>query len=195
MVKNNFFIAALGASAGGHDALRDFFRSLPSSPNIAFVVVTHLLRDHPSQLHTILSRYTDMPVHRIGGFEIVRPNNIYVLPENKIVTIRNGTLYLKKRNEEQVINLAIDEFLNSLAIDQREKAIAIIFSGMGSDGSRGAVKIHANDGIVLVQSPGTTPFNGMPWATITSDDPEEILSTTELGANLMQIVQAKLVRA
>lgn len=193
MNKAEFFVVGVGASAGGHEALRDFFLSLPPNPEVAFVIVTHILRSHPSKLHSILSKYTSMKVVRIKGREMVKPNHVYVLPENASVTIKQGILFLSPRTNEEIINNMIDKFFRSLAVDQKEKAVGIIFSGMDSDGAIGAEIIHQHGGTVLVQEPGSTVFNSMPWAAITTDNPDEILPPSTLGKKLVEILRSKEV--
>lgn len=189
MENGDFYIAGIGASAGGHDALREFFGNFTYSDNVSFVVVTHLLRDHISILDKIISRFTGMLVTRIGDNERVKPGRVYVMPENVEVRIVDGRLFLDPRDQNSNMNRTIDKFFKSLAIDQRDKAIAIIFSGMGSDGAQGVFDVHANGGIVLVQEPRSTEFKSMPAEAIRSDHPEKILPPAELARALHRILR------
>jgi chemotaxis response regulator CheB len=193
MNKKNFYIAGLGASAGGQEALREFFQNFQYSKEISFVVVTHLLRDHESILDKILSRYSKMEVRRIQNSEVVEPGVIYVMPENAKVYLKNGTLILKPRESDEIINRTIDTFFNSLAEDQREKSIGIVFSGMGSDGAEGVKTIHEHGGIVLVQEPRSTEFKSMPDSAINRDHPNEVLPPAQLARNLLNFLENKLV--
>lgn len=191
MENKNFFIAALGASAGGHQALKEFFEHLPEPNGVAFVVVTHLLRGHFSILDQILSRYTDMPVQRMTGFDEIRPNQVYVMPENVKAYIKNGNLILEPREKDEIRNNTIDLFFHSLGEDQQENAIAIIFAGMGSDGLKGVQTIHDCGGTVLVQDPKSTPFKSMPDSIIREDNPDIVMTPAGLAANLLKIISLK----
>jgi two-component system, chemotaxis family, protein-glutamate methylesterase/glutaminase len=191
MEKSEFYVVGLGASAGGYQALKEFFCNIPDNPNIAFVVVTHLLRGHKSILDKILSKFTSLKVVRMKGLDIVRPNTVYVLPEDQKVYMRNGALILKPRNENEIVNKTIDEFFHTLAEDQKEKAVAIILSGMGTDGSSGVESIHEFGGLVLVQEPYSTQFKSMPNAIINRDHPDQVLPPKELARNLIEIIEAK----
>lgn len=190
-----FFIAGLGASAGGQDALKEFLKHLPDNTAAAFVVITHLLRGHRSMLDKILQRHTSMPVQRINGPEMVRVGRVYVLPEDAIAFVRRGVLVLRPRRSEEVINYAIDALLFSLAEDQGKNAAAIIFSGMGDDGAEGAKAIHENGGRVLVQDPRSTAFTSMPNETIRRDDPEKILSPQDLARAFAALVNDQTEKA
>jgi chemotaxis response regulator CheB len=186
--RQDFFVAGLGFSAGGISALSNLIAHLPAKPDIAFVIVGHLHRESKSELHLILSRITSLKVLRIEGNEDVEADHIYVMPENKTVTIRKGKLVLSDRSPFEIINRAIDTFLNSLAIDQKEKSIGIILSGTGSDGAIGADNIHKNGGMVITQDPDTADFNSMPIAAIRKDNPDYIISPEEIGHYLVKMV-------
>jgi two-component system, chemotaxis family, protein-glutamate methylesterase/glutaminase len=187
----NFFVCGIGASAGGHDAIAEFFKNIPPDPGVAFVVVTHLLRSHKSTLDRIIAKYTSLKVVRIKEIQQVQPNVIYVMPEGVNVVIKGNFLRLSRRSEYEIKNEAIDTFFKSLAENWKEKAIGIIFSGMGSDGASGAVELHKYGGQVLVQDPHSTPFNSMPWAAIRKDSPDEVLTPAKLGLKLLEILREK----
>lgn len=191
-MRNPFLIAGVGASAGGHESLRKFFSNVPTKSGVAFVVLTHLLRDHESSLAKIIDSYCALPVKRISHGDLVQPDHVYVLPENVECTIRNARLLLKKRDAD-LMNMCVDTFLFSLADDQSENGIAIIFSGMGSDGARGSAYLHERGGLVLVQDPQSAKFSSMPMATIIKDDPAEVLPPEELALNLNAIIAHRKV--
>lgn len=180
----NFHIVAVGASAGGNEALERFFTDVPADIPAAVVVVTHLYRSFRSELARIISRYTAMNVLRIRDGMCVEPGNVYVMPENVIMSIHDGALFLKERPVDRLANNAIDIFFESLAVDQQEYAIGVILSGMGFDGSKGALKIFEHGGSVYVQDPETTAFNSMPLAAIMNDHPDFILPPEKLGKTL-----------
>ncbi len=193
MAIRNFFVAGIGASAGGQEALKEFFSNLPLRPNIAFCVITHLLREHESVLDRILSKFTNLKVKRMKGMDIVEPSVVYVMPAGVKAYIKEGCIILKERPGEERINKTVDEFFYSLAEDQRERAIGIVFSGMGDDGARGVQLIHEFGGTVLVQEPHSTAFKSMPENAIKRDHPDQILPPAMLARNLMTYVSQKNV--
>lgn len=191
MINEDFIIVGVGASAGGHQALKDFFSAIPAEVDAAFVVVTHLLRQHKSELASIVSRFSKIPVHPIRDNLKLSPGNIYVMPEDVFVRLHNGRLKLSLRPEDNLINNSINVFFDSLAKEAGPRAIGVVLSGMGSDGSDGALKIFMEGGDVLVQDPESTKFNSMPMATILKDHPDFILPPRELGTKITQMIEAK----
>lgn len=191
MSNNDFPIVGVGASAGGQQALRDFFSSIPPDIDAAFVVVTHLLRQHKSELASILSRFSKIPVQPVTDNLRLSPGNIYVMPEDVFVQVRHGRLRLSQRPDSNVINNSINIFFESLAKDAGPRAIGVVLSGMGSDGSEGALKIFKEGGDVLVQDPESTKFTSMPMATILKDHPDFILPPRELGTKITQMIEAR----
>ena len=165
---SGFPIVGIGASAGGLAAFETFFRSFPKSPfvPIAFVLVQHLAPEHKSELVELLRHYTDMQVYEVEDGMPVRPNCIYVIPPSFELAIFNGVLQLLQLTEPRSLRLPIDFLFKSLAQDQRQLAIGLVFSGSGSDGSQGICAIKAAGGMVLVQSPETAEFDSMPQAAI-----------------------------
>jgi len=159
---NAFPIVGLGASAGGLDALEQFLRGVPRDSGMAFVVVQHLDPTHKGILPEILQRATKMPVWQVTDRMKVEPNCVYVIPPNKDMSILNGVLHLLVPVAPRGLRLPIDFFLRSLAEDQKERSVAAILSGMGTDGTLGLRAIKEKGGLVLVQEPATAKFNGMP---------------------------------
>jgi len=185
---NTHFIAGLGSSAGGLDALKEFFSHVERCGNVSYVVVSHLPIDAPTRLHVLLSQVTDLRLELLRETTHADADCIYVLPGSLRVKIIDGTLMLRPRGREEIINKAIDEFLFSLAEDQRDKAVAIILADMGSDGADGAQRIHENGGLVFVQDPVSTPYKAMPLAAIDCDDPNEIQTPKILAIRMQQIL-------
>ena len=194
MGKNDLFIVGVGASAGGHQALKEFFTNIPPDLPAAFVIITHLLRDYKSELASILSRYTKLKVSRVSGITTPQAGRVYVMPEDVLAYIKDGNLYLRPRPSHNVVNRAIDAFFESLAEDQRSKAIGVVLSGMGFDGSNGALRVYEKGGEILVQEPSTTKFSSMPWSTIIKDHPDYILPPKELGQKLTQVIYSKTIK-
>jgi two-component system CheB/CheR fusion protein len=163
---NNFPIVGLGASAGGLEAFEQFFRHAPADSGMAFVLVSHLDPSHASILTEILQRITTMPVLEAQDQMRVAPNYVYVIPPNRDMTIFHGALQLSIPEVPHGQRMPIDAFLRSLAEDQSEKAVGIILSGTGTDGTLGLRAILGAGGITLAQEPATAKFDGMPVSAI-----------------------------
>ena len=183
----NFFIVAIGASAGGLQALESFFSNLPDHPNAAFVVVQHLSPDFKSMMTEILQRRTAMPVTQIKDNLNIEPSRVYVLPPKKHLVVEKGRLHLIKSPE--AFDYPIDKFFRSLVREWGEKTIAILLSGTGSDGTEGIQAIGKAGGIGLVQSPETAQFNSMPSNAIPSGSVDEILSPQELAQTVFELIR------
>lgn len=192
-MNNGFFVAGIGSSAGGLDALVDFFANVDPESATAFVVVSHLPHHHETKLHQILAGVTTMKAELILEDMTVLPNHIYVLPGHLRVKIVHDVLVVRPRGEAEIKNHAIDEFLFSLAKDKGDRAVAIILSGMGKDGAEGATKVHEAGGIVLVQSPASALYGNMPVATIDADHPNEILTPAQLGEFFLDCIRSKVL--
>ncbi|MDP8221016.1 MAG: chemotaxis protein CheB [Candidatus Stygibacter frigidus] len=161
-----FHIVGIGASAGGLEAMEHFFGNMPPGNGLAFVVIQHLDPHHVGIMPELLQRITEMKVMQAIDGAKVHPNSVYVIPPNKSMSILNGSLQLFDPVESHGLRLPIDIFFRSLADDRGENSIGIILSGMGSDGSLGLKAIKEKDGIVVVQSPETAKFDGMPRSAL-----------------------------
>lgn len=157
-----FPIVGIGASAGGLEALEQFFTNMPKDSGMAFVVIQHLDPNHVGILPELLQRITPMKVFQVSEGLKVKPYCVYVIPSNKSMSILNGTLHLSEPVESRGLRLPVDIFFRSLADDRKDKSIGIILSGMGSDGSLGLKAIKEQNGIVLLQTPASAKFDGMP---------------------------------
>ncbi|HUM91075.1 MAG TPA: chemotaxis protein CheB, partial [Candidatus Competibacter sp.] len=151
---------AIGASAGGLEAIESFFSHMSPESGLGFIVIQHLSPDYKSLMVELLSKKTFMPVHRAEDGMLVLPDNVYLIPPKKNLTIFHGKLLLSEQDHSKGVNLPIDVFLRSLAEDQTEKAIAIILSGTGSDGTRGVRVIKGYGGMVMVQNEESAKFDG-----------------------------------
>lgn len=171
--ETKFYIAAIGVSAGGLEPLHAFFSQIPPDSGIAFIVIPHLDRDYISQADKLLAHHTDMPIWWAQQGQEVKPNCIYILPINKMMTIEEGYLQLQDREVLVRSNWAVDIFFKSLAKGEKAHAIGIVLSGAGSDGTEGAIAIHNELGMVMVQDPQTAAFTGMPQSAILKDHPSE----------------------
>ena len=164
------FIIGIGASAGGLAPLQEFFRTISkeNSRNNAYIVIQHLSARHKSIMDQLLQKETNLFVQQAVNRQKILRGNIYLIPPGKIMLLKNGRLILKPRENKKGISFPIDLFFQSLADEMREKAIGIIMSGTGSDGTRGIVKIKENGGLVIVQSLDSSKFNGMPQNAIST---------------------------
>jgi len=161
-----FPIVGIGASAGGLEALEQFFGGVPVNSGMAYVVVQHLDPSRHGMLPELLQRATPMAVKQAGNRMKIKPDCVYVIPPNKDLSILHDTLYLLEPVAARGLRLPINSFLSSLAEDRRERAIGIILSGMGSDGTLGLLAISERGGLSLVQDPATAKFDAMPRSAI-----------------------------
>ena len=191
---HDHYIVAIGASAGGLEAIHEFFDNMPSNGNLSFVIIQHLSPDYKSLLVELVSKHTNMQVNEAKHGIPAEKNHVYVIPNNKLLTISNGHLELSEKNFEKAPNTAIDTFLRSLAADQGSKAIAIILSGTGTDGSRGIQAIQDCGGMVLVQDPVTAKFDGMPNSAIATGFADYILAPELMPEEIYNYINERPVR-
>ncbi|MBF0166742.1 MAG: PAS domain S-box protein [Alphaproteobacteria bacterium] len=187
--KSKPFIVGVGASAGGLEALERFFSSLPITTGMAFVVIQHLSPDHKSMMVDLLAKRTSMVVTQAEHGLTVAADTIYVIPPGKLITIDHGILYLSAKSTTSGVTLPIDIFLTSLAKDQGARAIGIILSGTGSDGTRGLRAIHEQGGMVVVQDPLTARFDGMPRSAIESGIVDDVMMPERIFERLLSYVR------
>ncbi|MFZ4414584.1 MAG: chemotaxis protein CheB [Bacteroidales bacterium] len=185
----DFPIVGIGASAGGLEALEQFFGAMPKDSGMAFIVIQHLDPNHVGIMPELLQRITSMKVLQASDHLIVKPNCVYVIPPNKSLSLLNGYILLFDPVETRGLRLPIDFFLRSLALDRQEKSIGIILSGMGSDGSLGVKAIKEKNGLVLVQQPESAKFDGMPIAAIQTVIADIVAPAEELPARLLEYLK------
>ena len=183
----------LGASAGGLEALRKFFGAMSSTSGIAFIVVQHLSPDHESLMDKLLARNTEMSVQSVVDGVEVKPDSIYLIPPRKNLMLSEGRLHLSDQVLDQGVNLPIDFFFHSLADSARNRSVAIVLSGTGSDGSRGVRAIREAGGLVLAQEPDTAKFDGMPLGVINSGLADFVLGPLQLAEYLESYARQPLV--
>ena len=184
-----FPIVGIGASAGGLEALELFFTNMPNDNGMAFVVIQHLDPNHVGIMPELLQRITTMKVYQAADNLKVKPNCVYVIPPNKSLSMLNGALILFDPVETRGLRLPVDIFFRSMAADRQVKSIGIILSGMGSDGSMGLKAIKEKNGIVLVQSPATAKFDGMPRSATEAVNADIIAPAEELPAKLINFLK------
>ena len=185
----SFPIVGIGASAGGLEALEQFFSSTPKDTGMAFVVIQHLDPNHAGIMPELLQRTTDMQVLQVTDHLKMMPNHVYVIPPNKSMSILNGYLHLFEPTELRGLRLPIDIFFRSLADDRQEKSIGVILSGMGSDGSLGLKAIKERNGIVAVQDPSSSKFNGMPKSALAAVTVDILADANEIPSKLISLLK------
>jgi two-component system CheB/CheR fusion protein len=188
MGKTNFPIVGIGTSAGGLEALELFLSHIPKDCGMAFVIIQHLSPDHIGNLPELLQRSTNMKVQQVNGNTKVQPNQVYVIPPGKDMSIRSRTLSLQNSTISHGLRLPIDLFMRSLAADCAEQSIGVILSGMGSDGTLGLRAIKEQEGLTLVQEPASAKFDSMPKSVIDAGFADIIAPAEELPARIIDFV-------
>ncbi|MCX6223255.1 MAG: PAS domain-containing protein [Bacteroidia bacterium] len=189
LIIRDFPIVGIGASAGGLEALEQFFSNMPKDSGMAFVVIQHLDPTHLSIMPELLQRITPMKVFQATDQLKVNPDCIYVISPNTSLSLLNGALNMFDVLKSHSLRLPIDIFFRSLALDRQEKSIGIILSGMGSDGSLGLKAMKEKNGIVLVQDPASAKFDGMPRSAIDTVIADIVAPAQELPAKLIALLK------
>lgn len=184
--ENSFTVVAIGASAGGLEAFSLLLKKLPVDTGMAYIYVQHLSPDHKSLLTSILSKITEMKVQEIDNMEKMEPNNVYVIPPNKVIEVVNGHIRLFPRIKKDIPNLTIDVLFSSLAETHKENVIGVVLSGYASDGMIGLKAIKDAGGITFAQD-DTAQAASMPKSAISSGVVDFILPPEEIAAELVRI--------
>jgi two-component system CheB/CheR fusion protein len=182
-------IVAIGASAGGLEAIEQFLGAVPDSSGLAFVVVQHLDPTHQGIMPELLQRGTRMHVEQVKDRTRVEPDHVYVIPPNKDLAILRGVLHLVEPSSPRGLRLPIDFFLRALADDQGGASVAVILSGMGTDGTLGLKAVKERGGVVLVQEPTTAKFDSMPRSAVGTRLADVVAPVQELPARLIALLQ------
>ncbi|MGH8102191.1 MAG: chemotaxis protein CheB, partial [Chthoniobacterales bacterium] len=183
----NCRIVGVGASAGGYEAVAEFLAHIPNNTGLVFVIVQHLDPSHRSALPEMLARATRLPVHEIPARIRVEPNRVYVLPSNKYLTIDGCILKLSERT--RTTSSAIDLFFESLAHEQAGRAIGVVMSGTGSDGTLGLRAIKDAGGLTFAQSEQSAKFSGMPRSALQAGCVDAALSPRALAGEIARIAR------
>jgi two-component system CheB/CheR fusion protein len=190
-----FSVVAVGASAGGLEALEALFKSMPPDLGVGFVLVVHLDPTHVSLLPELLQKHTKMPVcHAVDGTLIER-NHVYVIPPNRELTILRGHLKLLGLPHRRGLNMPIDAFFQSLSQDQAANAIGIILSGTGTDGTLGIKAIKSALGMVMVQDEESAKYDGMPRCAIATGLADYVLPPDRMPDRLVRYLRHATKRA
>ncbi|MGY4538584.1 two-component system CheB/CheR fusion protein [Mucilaginibacter sp. UYNi724] len=172
---NQQYIIAIGASAGGLEAISAFFDYTPLD-SVSYILIQHLSADFKSQMVQILAQHSKLQIVEAIENVDIKANTVYLIPSSKFMAVKKGRLILSDKKDQPRPHMTIDYFFTSLAKECGNKAIGIVLSGTGDDGSKGIEAIKKAGGIVLIQDPATASFNGMPLAAIATDCADMILS-------------------
>jgi two-component system CheB/CheR fusion protein len=192
---NGFPIVGIGTSAGGLQALRSLFETMPPDSGMAFVVVQHLYPAAESHLAEILSRTTAIPVVSIEDGMRVERNHIYTVVPDRYLHIIDGVLRLERPTERSSLRSPIDIFFRSLAEDQAERAICLVLSGAGTNGTAGVRAIKGAGGLALAQDPATAQYPTMPISASNIGMADSVLSPTDMPKALMSYLRTGLREA
>jgi len=188
-------IIAIGASAGGLEALEKLFAGLSSQSGATFVVIQHLSPDHKSMMANLLARHTAMPVVMVEQDMPIEPNRVYLIPPGSIMHMGAGKLTLTPKNP-RTLTLPIDVFFKSMAEHYGARSVGVVLSGTGSDGTRGAAAINDAGGFLIAQEPNDAKFDGMPRSVIATGLVDAILPVDQIGARLLaHITNQPIVKA
>ncbi|MBK8702341.1 MAG: PAS domain-containing protein [Saprospiraceae bacterium] len=182
---SHFPVVAIGASAGGLEAMMELLQYLPPNTGMAFIYVQHLSPDHKSMLTEILSKKTKMKVQEIDDMDKIKPDNVFVIPYNKGIEVTDGQIKLIPRSESST-SISIDILFSSLAHAQKERVIGIVLSGSASDGTVGIKDIKHEGGLTFAQD-DTAKFTSMPHSAIASGAIDFILSPKEIALELARL--------
>ncbi|MFA6014215.1 MAG: chemotaxis protein CheB [Gallionellaceae bacterium] len=182
-----FHVVGIGASAGGLAAFEGFFSGIPIDAELgmAIILVQHLAPDHKSMLSELIRRYTHMPVFEVEDGMPVQPNCVYVIPPNRDMALLNGTLHLMVPAAPHGHRLPIDFFFQSLAQDLRDRAICIVLTGTGSDGTLGIKAIKDGGGMTMAQTPASAEYDSMPRNAVATGLVDYELTPVEMPAQLL----------
>ena len=184
----SFPVVGIGASAGGLAAFEAFFSAVSADSGMAFILVQHLAPDHKSMLVELIARHTPMPVFEVEDGMVVKANCIYVIAPNYDMAFINGALQLLPPGAPRGHRCPIDFFFRSLAQDQNARAIGIVLSGTGSDGTHGIRAIKGEGGMAMAQTSETTQYDGMPRSAIATGLVDFVLAPAEMPARLVAYV-------
>ncbi len=186
----NFPVIGIGASAGGLEALKQFFSSVPQDSGMAYIVVVHMMSGQKSLMPELLQKITSIPVLTVKNRNVIKPDHIYINPPDKHLTVCDGKFRLLVLKKDKV-PFSINEFLTSLAIEKKDMAAGIILSGTGTDGSMGIQEINKHGGLVAVQSKESAKYDGMPQSAVRTGTADIISPAGQMFEKIHQYYQSK----
>ena len=188
-------IVAIGASAGGLESLEAFFRAWPVDSGLACIVVQHMAQGHRALLGSLLQRVTSLPVRQAAHDSPIEADCVYVIAPGTELTISQGRLQVSPSSSPREGRQPIDTLFESLAREQGDRAVGIVLSGMGADGSVGLRNIKANGGLTMAELPSSAAFPSMPQQAIDSGCVDVVASPSELPERLLQAIRLPTTHA
>jgi len=183
----SFPVVGIGASAGGLEAVSELIAELPATTGMAFLLVQHLDPMHESFLTEILAKKAAFAVETATDGTILKPDHLYVIPPNAVMTVADGVLRLRSREGEERPHKPVNILFRSLAQQHAHRAVAVVLSGTDSDGAQGLEEIKAAGGITMAQEPATAKFDGMPKSAIATGCVDFVMPSKELGKEMLRI--------
>ena len=185
-------VCGIGASAGGVEALQQFFRTVSVDLGLAYVVIVHLAPDRKSELPSIIARWTTMPVIQVADHQqlALQPNHVYVIAPDRKLEITDSAVGASTFEQPRGQRAAIDLFFRSLAATHGD-GFAVVLSGSGGDGAVGAKAVNASGGVVLVQDPDEAAYGDMPRNVIATGVADVILPVHLLTSRLAELARSK----
>lgn len=184
-VGSNLNIIAVGASAGGLEALQELLSNLPVLPSSCIVVAQHLSPSHKSMLVHLLSRESKMVVREAENGAVLEPNQVYITPPDKDITLSNDRIQLSRPSANVGPKPSVDVLLHSVAREYGRRVISIILSGTGSDGASGVVAVKNHGGFVVIQEPDTAKYSGMPISAINTGVADAVMAPEKMGDEIL----------
>jgi len=181
----NFLVVGLGASAGGVQALRDFFSQVPAQTGMAYVVILHLSPDHDSQLAEVLQSSSLLPVTKVERPIRVEPDHVYVIPPNKSLEINDGHINVSQMTSDEVRRAPVDIFFRALAQSHGPRAVSVVLSGTGANGSMGMKRVKEMGGLCIVQDPQEAEYDDMPRHSMATGLVDYVLPVAQIPAQII----------
>ena len=181
----DFLIVGIGASAGGINALKQFFEKVTADSGIAYVVILHLSPDYDSQLAAILQTVTSVPVTQVSKRVHIEPNHVYVVPPNRSLKMIDGFIIVSPINTVEERRAPVDIFFRTLAESKKERAVAVILSGTGANGSMGVKRVKETGGVIFVQNPKEAEYSDMPRNSLATGLVDDVLPAADIPAKIL----------
>ncbi len=185
VVPKDFLIVGIGASAGGIKALKEFFAQVPADSGMAYVVILHLSPDHDSQLAAILQTTAAIPVAQVTEKVHLEPNHVYVVPPDKSLRMLDGSIVVSDITRVEERRAPVDIFFRTLAESHDSRAVAVILSGTGANGSMGVKRIKEKGGVIFVQNPKEAEYEDMPRHSLATGLVDDVLPVADIPAKII----------
>ncbi len=182
---SDFLVVGMGGSAGSIPAFREFFRNVPGDSGMAYVVILHLSPEYESRLAEVLQSSAVIPVTQVRNAVEIAPDRVYVIPPNKSMALNDGTLVVSDITGYEERRAPVDIFFRTLADTHDARAVCVVLSGSGADGSMGLRRVKEYNGLVLVQDPTEAEFGEMPRNSIATGLVDFIIPVAQMPGKIM----------